>query len=155
MFLAIIALVVIVLDQATKVFIRLSMASGDSIPVIPGVLHITYVKNPGAAFGMLPNHQFIFLIVSVLVIMITLSYYWFARPVDKLSKVSFGLVLGGAFGNLIDRVYLGKVTDFIDFRIWPVFNVADSAIVIGIGLVILMLLSSARKEVVQAKQPSS
>jgi signal peptidase II len=131
------------------------MASGDSIPVIPGVLHITYVKNPGAAFGMLPNHQFIFLIVSVLVIMITLSYYWFARPVDKLSKVSFGLVLGGAFGNLIDRVYLGKVTDFIDFRIWPVFNVADSAIVIGIGLVILMLLSSARKEVVQAKQPSS
>lgn len=146
MFLAIVAILVIVFDQATKVIIRRYVPVGDSIPLIPGILHITYVRNPGVAFGLLPNQKIVFLIISLAVIIFILYYYRRLNVAERLQTLALGLLLGGTVGNIIDRFFLGKVTDFIDFRIWPVFNLADSSIVIGVVLLGFILISNARKE---------
>lgn len=130
------------------------MPVGDSIALVPGIVHITYVRNPGAAFSLLPNQQLVFLIVSIAVIISIIYYYWRTGVVDRLLTIALGLVLGGAAGNLIDRVvFAGRVTDFIDLRVWPIFNVADSAIVIGVMMLIVIMLNSVRKESAQAKNP--
>jgi len=122
------------------------MPFGESIPLISGVLHFTHVKNSGAAFGVLQNQRAVFLIASIVVIIAILYYYWQDKSESKLINGSLGLVLGGAIGNLIDRVFLGKVTDFIDFRVWPVFNLADSAIVIGAILLGIILTRNAFRD---------
>lgn len=126
---------------------------GESVSLIPGIVHLTHVRNPGAAFGILPNQQIIFLIVSIAVILFILFYYYkgAVKTTDRLTTVSLGLVLGGAIGNLIDRTVSGRVTDFIDFRFWPVFNIADSAIVVGVALLGLILVSGARQESIETK----
>ena len=119
------------LDQLSKLLVRNLLAPGNSVGVI-GFFRITRVENPGAAFGLLPNYQFIFLLTTALVVFFIFAYYRRLKPNDYLIKLALGLELGGALGNLIDRVFLGQVTDFFDFRIWPVFNVADIAIVLGL-----------------------
>jgi len=126
--------------------IRHTIPFGESTPLIQGVLHFTHVKNSGAAFGVLQNQRVVFLVASIVVIIAILYYYWQDRSENKLINGSLGLVLGGAIGNLVDRVFLGKVTDFIDFRVWPVFNLADSAIVIGAILLGIILTRDAFKK---------
>ena len=128
------AIAVFLCDQFTKMLARSYLK--ESVPLIPNVLHFTFVSNQGAAFGILQNQRVIFIIVSLLV----LGYIWKAwKTFDKRFAWPLGLLVGGLLGNLLDRIVTGRVTDFIDFRIWPVFNVADSAITISaVWLAILL-----------------
>ncbi len=135
-----VAALAFVADRLSKAVVIRLMTPDQSIPVIPGVFHLTLVKNPGAAFGMLANQRTLFLVIAVVVIVAVLYYSRLIGPEHTLLQVSLGLQLAGAAGNLVDRAASGLVVDFLDVRIWPVFNVADSSIVIGTGLLILALL---------------
>lgn len=138
-------LVVLVLDQVTKAIVEQSMALHQSIPVLP-FLAITYARNTGAAFSLLAHAPSLFrvtLLVSVSVFAIVLVLRFVARTpaTDRPTLLGLGAVLGGAVGNLIDRAWLGEVRDFVELHYrewsWPVFNVADAAICVGVGLLLL------------------
>ncbi len=129
---------VVLLDQLTKYLVRSGMALYESIPVIDGIFHITYIQNSGAAFSILQGRIFV-LILLPLVFSVA-----FLIAIAKLRKkahpallCSFSLIAAGGIGNLIDRAILGSVTDFLDFRIWPIFNVADIAVCCGCGLLLI------------------
>ena len=125
-----ISLLIVVFDQLTKYFVSRYMALSQSVSLIDGILHLTYIQNTGAGFGMLKGWNIVLIFVSLIVI--GLMLYYFDRIVKgKAINIPVALVLGGAIGNLVDRVLLGHVIDFIDFRIWPAFNIADSCITIG------------------------
>ena len=131
---------VVLLDQATKYWIQSRMAYGESAPVIPNIFHITYILNPGAAFGILENKTWFFVVVAVLLIG-GVAYIYPRLPSNRpFLKLGAGLLTGGAVGNLIDRIRLGQVVDFFDFRIWPIFNVADICIVCGVACLAYVLL---------------
>lgn len=129
-------------DQLTKYLVRSSFVPGDSVPLIEGVFHLTYVRNAGAAFGVFPGRQSVFMLVSLLVIGAIAAYWRRSRPSAWPVVVALSLITSGAVGNLIDRALLGKVTDFFHavFIDFPVFNVADSAISVGVGILIWWLL---------------
>ena len=114
----------------------------ESVPVIPGVFHLTLVHNRGAAFGILRNQLIVFIAVSLAAIAYIIAVI--RRSPGRLQQAALSLVLAGAAGNLIDRVALGYVVDFLDFRVWPVFNVADSAICTGAGLLVWAMISKPR-----------
>lgn len=126
----IIVLVILLLDQSSKFLITRNLTLSQSIPVIKGVFHITLVHNKGAAFGILKNQVPLFILTAIFAIVLVLLNLR-GNKHKKLYSISLSLILAGALGNLIDRVFFGYVIDFLDFRIWPVFNVADSAITIG------------------------
>ena len=135
-FLAVIITVAIVFfDRVTKMFFSDLLAYGESLPVIPNALYMTLVHNTGIAFGFFKDQGIVFVIIPIIAIFLLIfNIYYYRQNNDILSRgyiVAFSLILGGAIGNLIDRIVFGYVIDFIDFRIWPVFNVADSAISIG------------------------
>lgn len=109
---------------------------GQSVPLIPRVLHLTYVQNTGAAFGLFKGAQWLFIGVSWLVIAYLGWRFWTGAVAPAIVVWGEALVLGGAVGNLLDRLRLGSVVDFIDVRVWPVFNVGDSAITIGVTLLL-------------------
>jgi signal peptidase II len=131
------AAVVVALDQVTKIAVRGGMQVGQSRPLVPGVLYLTYVHNTGAAFGLMPDRQMIFIVTSLALSALFLWLLLSGRLTGALSRGAVALVLGGSIGNLIDRLVVGRVTDFLDVRFWPVFNVADSAIVVGACLLAL------------------
>jgi signal peptidase II len=142
-----VAAVVVAVDQVTKALIVSSLREGESRHVIGGALSWTLQRNPGSAFGLFRHLPVLF---TVLAASIALAIVVRAPRVrDRLTSVALGLVLGGAVGNLVDRiarppgVFRGRVIDFIDFHWWPVFNLADSAVVIG---ALLLLISSYRTE---------
>ncbi|MBT9169163.1 MAG: Lipoprotein signal peptidase [Syntrophomonadaceae bacterium] len=141
-----IAVLVVLFDQLSKLLVVNTMSLNQSIPVIPNVFHITYVHNFGAAFGLLAHRTGFFILVAVAVVLLLLAFLRYLPKEQKLLRVALVLQLGGAAGNLIDRVRVGYVIDFFDFRVWPVFNVADIAIVFGIGLLILDLTRNAREK---------
>lgn len=118
-------------DRVSKVICRQYLRPLGSIPVIKGVFHLTYVENTGAAFGMLQGNTWFLILTSVLVSTVVAYLIWKVKPENRYVKISLALILGGALGNLVDRVLLGYVVDFLDFRIWPVFNIADSCVVVG------------------------
>ena len=130
-----IALVIIALDQGSKWLIQQGMTLHESIPVIPGFFHITYILNRGAAFGNLENQRWLFLIMAILLFVL---YAVFRKklPEHRAVQAGAGMLLGGAFGNALDRFLHGAVVDFFDFRIWPVFNIADIGIVVGVCLLL-------------------
>lgn len=145
MWLFVLPLAVVILDQFSKYIIVENMALGESIPIIEEVFHLTYILNPGAAFGMFAHNRLFFIAIAVIVIGIII---WARREILASPwevKAGCGLFLGGAIGNLIDRARQGLVIDFFDFRIWPVFNIADIAICIGVGLIIWNLLKTELK----------
>jgi signal peptidase II len=120
------------LDRLTKILVSKYLALHQSLPLVKGVFHFTLIHNRGAAFGMLKNQ--LFLLVFSAVVAITLIYADLKdNRVKKpfLYQLALGLIFAGALGNLIDRLFLGYVIDFLDFRIWPVFNIADSSITVG------------------------
>jgi len=120
------------LDQLTKFLVTKTLLLNQSQPIIKGVLHFTLIHNRGAAFGILKNQINLFIFTSIAAII--LIYFNLKNSKNKepsLYSASLSLILAGALGNLIDRLFLGYVVDFLDFRIWPVFNIADSAITIG------------------------
>jgi signal peptidase II len=127
-----IALAILSLDQVTKLLISKSLSLNQSIPIIKGIFHLTLIHNRGAAFGILKNQipLFIFTAVSA-IILISFNLKHHRDKKYFPYNISLTLILAGAIGNLIDRILFGYVIDFLDFRIWPVFNVADSAVSIG------------------------
>ncbi|MEW5785905.1 MAG: signal peptidase II [Bacillota bacterium] len=128
-----IATAVVGLDQISKYIVDALMETGQSIPVIHNFLYITYLRNPGAAFGMLPYRTVFFIIVTLLVMGFIIYFYRTLPAGFSLLRIGLALQLGGAVGNLVDRIRSTYVTDFISFTIFPpVFNLADTAIVIGI-----------------------
>ncbi len=136
------AIFVILFDQASKLFIQYKMEIGESIPVIKGIFHITYIENPRTSFGLFEYNNSFFVIAALIsVILVILIYKKIIFRKDTFMHIPLTLVLGGAVGNLIDRVRIdGRVIDFIDFRIWPVFNFADTAIVCGMLILLIHLL---------------
>jgi signal peptidase II len=138
---------IIAIDQVTKALVVSHLSEGESRRVIGGVLAWTLQRNPGSAFGLFQRFPVVFTILATVIALVILVGA--ARVRDRLVAFALGLVLGGAIGNLVDRivrppgVFRGRVIDFIDFHVWPVFNVADSAVVIG---AILLLIASYRGE---------
>ena len=131
-----IGILVFILDQLVKHAVLVSMHLGESIPIIKEVFHITFVLNPGAAFGMLEHQRWIFIVVALLVVVLALVFYKHIQRESLITRIGAGLLLGGALGNLLDRIQSGLVVDFLDFRIWPVFNIADIAICVGAAMLI-------------------
>lgn len=136
----IIFLLVVIVDQYTKLLVRQEMFLGQSKPLIDGILHFTYVQNTGGAFGILRNHTKLFIVVSILVMGFMVYYLIKEKNKDFFHNFIFSLILGGALSNLIDRVLFGYVVDFIDIMVWPVFNFADMAISVSITVLIIHTL---------------
>ncbi len=141
--------IVVILDQITKMIIRHTMMIGQSISIFGHFLKITYVENPGIAFGIRVNNGSFFTILSILASLGVLIYLFAHRDEGMAVKGSLALILGGAFGNLVDRIFYKKVVDFIDVGVgnlrWPVFNLADSAVVIGVFLLFFSVFVFGKK----------
>jgi signal peptidase II len=147
-----VAALTVIVDQVSKSLARAEFTMGETIRLVPGVLNFTLTSNRGAAFGMLSGRQPLFVAVTFVVLAVVLIYLWRQRPTSPLVVIALALVTGGAIGNLIDRIGPGSVTDFFEFGFidFPVFNVADSAIFIGVGLLIVWLLVSPTPSAVGA-----
>ena len=136
-----IATLVFIADRISKYVVMNSLAINDSIKAIPGIFHITLIMNSGAAFGVLKNCAAFFIIFSFLAIALIILFVAKSPGMNIALATSLAFILGGAAGNLVDRLkFSGCVVDFLDFRIWPVFNIADSAISIGIALLAVTLI---------------
>ena len=138
----------IALDQLTKLIVDRTMALGESIPLFEGVLHITYIRNRGAAFGMLADNRWVFLTVSTVVIVVLAAFLALTKMRDPLALTALSMILSGGIGNMIDRLALGYVIDFIDFRLinFAVFNGADSFVCVGAALFLLATLLDLRRQ---------
>ena len=145
-----IALLIIALDQVSKIFIKANMTPGQSIPG-EGFFRITYSTNEGMVFGLFANQTFLITLTAIVGIAAIIIYSRYPIFNQVLVRVALGLMLGGAVGNLIDRVRLGEVIDFIDVGAWPVFNLADSAVVVGVVLIIYYFLFGKGKGAVKRK----
>lgn len=141
------AVFVIILDQFTKWLVVKNMTLGESIPLWDGVFHLTSHRNAGAAFGILQNQRWFFVVITILIVAGIVIYLRRVGSKQPILSIGLGLVLGGAIGNFIDRFLFGEVVDFLHFVLinFPIFNVADSAISIGVGFVILDTLLDMKK----------
>lgn len=149
----ILSLAIMLFDQLTKFYIQKTMVLGMSVPVFADILHITYILNPGAAFGILENQRVFFIIIAFVMISTIIYMYPKIAVHCLVMRLGIGFLIGGAAGNVIDRIQTGYVVDFIDFRIWPIFNIADIAIVFGVGMIIysMIFLSKAKDECNECK----
>lgn len=150
----VVALTVIILDQVSKLWIQATIPLGYSIPIIPDFFAIVHVLNPGAAFGLLAAQAAgvrnpFFIGISLLAIGFILYYRHYRHDDHPLASMGLSLILGGAVGNLVDRLRIGMVVDFIDVHYyqyhWPAFNVADSGITVGVSLMMLTLILDERR----------
>ena len=123
-------------DQLTKWLVVSCFAPGQSLPMFPPLLYLTYVQNTGAAFGLFKGQQVLFILLAVGVIAYLVRTLLSGKPLAAVTAWGSALILGGAAGNLLDRLRLGYVIDFLDLRVWPVFNIGDSAITIGVVLLL-------------------
>lgn len=130
---------VVILDQFSKGLALSSLSFSQTFPLLGNSVFLTLTSNTGAAFGIFPWAHYFFLIFASGAIIFSFLVFRTLARFPAIFQFAYGLVLGGAFGNLLDRLNYGKVVDFIDFRIWPVFNFADSSIVIG-GILLFFLL---------------
>lgn len=137
--LILIALLVIIIDRFAKFLVFNNLLEGQSIGVVPKIFNITLVLNTGAAFGLFKERNQFFIVSSFIVITLIFLYVFFDKERDIFKLSALGLILGGAIGNLIDRLLFGYIIDFLDFRVWPVFNIADSAITVGSVLLVARL----------------
>lgn len=151
--LSIITLIVLVLDQVTKLYVDANFRLHETVPVIHDFFHLTYVRNKGAAFGILADNAIripFFITVSIVAMLGILWYIKQIRTDQKLALFSLSLIFSGAFGNLIDRIRLGEVIDFLDVfwqrHHWPAFNVADSAITVGVTLLFIEMWREERNK---------
>lgn len=136
------AILIIALDQITKILTVKNLRFGEVKEIIPNILSFTYVKNEGAAFGILQGARIFFIVLTIIVLIGAIYYIVKMRPTSRLEKWALALIAGGAVGNFIDRAYFGFVRDFImvEFIDFPVFNIADCFVCIGAGLYILYAL---------------
>lgn len=151
--LCIVTAAVLVLDQSTKIFIDRTMDLHYSITVVENFFNITYIRNKGAAFGFLADAAFrvpFFSVISIVAIVVILQLIRKLRPEQTASVIPLAMILSGAMGNLIDRLRLGEVIDFLDFHWyqhhWPAFNVADSAICVGVFILAIEMLLEERRQ---------
>lgn len=133
--------IMVLADQISKTVIRSTMTLYESITVIPGFFHLTYITNDGMAFGInFPFGIYIFSAISIILTIILFYYLWTIRYESIVIRSGVAMILAGAIGNLIDRLFLGEVVDFLDFMIgdlhWYVFNFADSYVTIGMGIIL-------------------
>jgi len=147
-----ISALVLVLDQATKIYVHRNMALHSSITVVEGFFNFTYLRNKGAAFGILADSSFrlpFFIAVSLVAVCAIFVVIRRLREEQVLAALSLSLILSGAVGNLIDRVRLGEVIDFLDAHWyehhWPAFNIADSAICVGVFLLAIDMFREERR----------
>jgi signal peptidase II len=145
------ALSVFFADQGLKRLIESSMRLGESIPVIPNVLHLTYIRNEGGAFGILGGQGSILLLGSVIAMTFVL-WMLLQRLPTRTMVIGCGLILGGAAGNLFDRLSAGEVTDYVDVRVWPIFNTADVAIVLGVATLLLTAFEPKSRSAVSHRE---
>ena len=140
-------IILIVLDQISKIAVQQMLSGRPSLPIIEGVFHLTYVENRGAAFGLMQGKQIFFTIVAIIVTIVGLICIY-KKNYGKLINISISMVISGAVGNLIDRLKLGYVIDFFDFRfIWNyVFNLADVFVIIGTLTLCIAIIISDSKE---------
>ena len=143
--LLILIVLIVAADQLTKWLAVVYLKSGEVAEVIPGVLHFKYLENDGAAFGMLDNARWVFMVLSTVAIVALLVFLWRFPPKSLLCRVSVVFLIGGGIGNMIDRCLLGYVVDFIDFCAFPeiwryVFNVADAFVTVGTGMLMFYLI---------------
>ncbi len=131
------AFTVIFLDQLTKLIIKNTLELNQTIPIIKNIFHLTYITNTGSVFGILKGWQLPLIFFSIIFIGFIFYYLNKIKEKEKLLQVFIGFILGATIGNLIDRVFYGHVIDFLDFRIWPVFNIADSFITISVIFLII------------------
>ena len=152
--LAFVVLTIVVVDQITKIYIDGSMQLHQSISVIPGYFSLTYIRNPGAAFGIMGTMSsgfrlVFFFLTSVLAMGLLITIFLRLEPGDWWGQLTIASIFGGAIGNFIDRLQYGEVIDFLDFYIngyhWPAFNVADSAISVGVVSLLLLFAFEKRK----------
>lgn len=135
----------VVFDQLTKYWAAVVLKNGESIKIIGNFLRFTYAENRGAAFSILQNQRVFFLIITIIMLIILGIVYFTNRNLSKLSRLSMAMIAGGAIGNFIDRYRMGYVIDFIDVRFgtfynFPVFNIADSFVVCGTILMVILIL---------------
>jgi len=149
---AIVTLIGLIADQATKIAIDRSMRLFDSIPVVDGIFNLTYVRNKGAAFSFLSHASWrlpFFICVSIIAAIVILIAFRKLRDDQRLAQLSLAMIFSGAVGNLIDRIRLGEVIDFLDAywrtHHWPAFNVADSLICVGVFLLAIDMLLEERR----------
>lgn len=138
----------ILADQLTKILAINFLKPIDTLPIIDGVIHLTYLENPGAAFGMLADARWVFMVISTVAIIGMGIFLYLGKSPSRLYTVAIALVVSGGIGNMIDRIAFGYVVDFIDFRLidFAIFNGADSFVCIGAGLLILALILDIIKE---------
>lgn len=138
----VVAITTLVLDQVTKAVVRQTLVPEDVAAFIPGFMRFTHVRNPGAAFGLFPGGRTVFVIAAAAMVIIIITYVMRTRPESLWVLLGFGLVAGGATGNLIDRALTGYVTDFFEtlFVEFPVFNIADCGVSVGTVLIAAWLL---------------
>ncbi len=137
-----VTLFTVIIDYISKIIVMKNMDLGQSIPLIKNILHITYITNPGAAFGSLSDARWLFMTASVIMIFALLALIIFWDDNSTLFYISVSMILGGGIGNMIDRIFYGEVVDFIDFCAFPklwswIFNLADTFVCVGVGLLIL------------------
>ena len=146
----------VLVDQLTKLWTVAALGVGESVDVIPGILRFTYIQNKGAAFGMLSDNRWVFMIVSSVAIIALFVYLWKFRPDSIWACTAISLIIGGGIGNMIDRVRLEYVIDMIDFCAFPklwmwVFNFADACVCVGAGILFVWLIASMISEAKQEK----
>jgi signal peptidase II len=163
-----VAALILVVDQVSKSLVRVLWSASsvipwdgwvaaliepqfgpyDSLPLIGQIVFLSHVRNTGAAFGLLPGYQPVFMLTSIVVLVVVAAYWRRARPSGWPVVIGLALVSAGAVGNLIDRAVLGRVTDFVDVAVidFPVFNVADSAILVGVTILVAWLLFGPQPE---------
>ena len=152
---AVTAVAILASDQFTKWLARsyLTQFPDGSVSIIGDALRLTFVMNRGAAFGVLQNQNALFIVVSGVVIAVIIGSYRYSPIQSPLLNFALGLQLGGALGNLVDRLRLGYVVDFVDVSVWPVFNVADSAICIGVAILAYHLLRTPKPAILSRPEP--
>ncbi len=154
----ILSVVIVLLDQISKLIVVNTIELHENIPVIKDVLHFTYIENRGAAFGMLSDQRWVFMVISVVAIAAVFFFIWKEKPRSMWIKTCLGFIVGGGIGNMIDRIFRGSVVDFIDaafvqyphpsfdggFKLtmtdFPIFNIADCFITVGCAVLVVYLL---------------
>ncbi len=162
--LGLVTTITVLLDQATKIHIMQTMRLHESFPIIDGFFSLTYIRNPGAAFGLLAStgpvfRTIFFSLASVFALGLLATIFFRLQEEDRAGQLSIAAILGGALGNLIDRIRYGEVIDFLDFYVsayhWPAFNVADAAISVGVFFLVLHYIFEKKTGTDQPPSPSA
>ena len=154
----VIVLLIVILDQLSKYLAVRDLYGQEVSEVIPGVLNFHYSENPGAAWGILSDHRWVFLVVSSVAIAGMIAYLFFTRKnKDLLLNVALSFFIGGGIGNMIDRIAQGYVVDFLEFGFmdFPIFNVADSFVTVGAVLIVIYLIRDLARERRNKKNPEA